>query len=114
MFCFGQAIEYPEIPVKKRRISHLNAEVPEKQAPKSAEKENQAGTDASASDGDQAVLSRTMRSRGKGSNLRNEVSQHTRCAFYLMEKYIRQGLVKEGESLWQVLMRVTCWKGPAT
>ncbi|CAG5124688.1 unnamed protein product, partial [Candidula unifasciata] len=63
-------IEYPEIPVKKRRISHLNAEVPEKPEAKSTE--SQAGTDASASDGDQAVQSRATRSRGKGSNLKND------------------------------------------
>ncbi|XP_059169296.1 ATPase MORC2-like [Physella acuta] len=55
-----QVIEYPEIPVKKQRISHLNTE-----AKKPVEVNNDSSSETSA---------RSTRSRGKGSNLKAESS----------------------------------------
>ncbi|CAL1537691.1 unnamed protein product [Lymnaea stagnalis] len=56
-----QVIEYPEIPVKKQRISHLNTEL---KPPKPAEMPN---TDSESS-------SRSTRSRGKSTNPKSESS----------------------------------------
>lgn len=78
-----QVIEYPEIPVKKQRISHLNAESNERKAGKPAE-----APTIAENDGDGGTSARATRARGRGSNLKSEVSWCKKnCLRFLGSKY---------------------------